>query len=368
MPFGFVNAPSIFQRAISETLDPLLYLCCLVYLDDVIIYSNSLNQHQKDLEDVFNLLSKYNWKIKLNKCQFISTKINYLGHEISNGKVSPLDRNLEKLLNMKKPSNADEMTSFLGFCGYYKKFIQGYDYLVHPLRKFTIRNKNDHKNFNFKNNSKENNPSNYSNVNILGINPNKFNIDENQQAKESYEILLKLLSSKPILKIFDPEKEIIVKTDVSSFAWGAALIQQEDGIEYPVSFASGTLNSSQRNWPTWKREAFGVLKAVQKWSHYLLGVDLTLVTDHAANVFLLNPEKKHPPIINNWIVLLSQYRYKIIHRPGKSLVMEDSLSGSPNLMMLQNQNQDETINLIEMKTIVEEQKKDEVCQEIFSIT
>ena len=155
MPFGFVYAPAIFQRAISETLDPLLYLCCLVYIDDVVIYSKSIKQHYKDLNEVFKLLSKYNWKIKLSKCQFVSTKINYLGHEISNGKIFPLDRNLEKLKNMKRPTNSDEMVSFLGVCGYYKKFIQGYEYLVHPLRKYTIGISKEKKNSNSKENEKK---------------------------------------------------------------------------------------------------------------------------------------------------------------------------------------------------------------------
>ena len=173
-------------------------------------------------------------------------------------------------------------------------------------------------------------------------------------------MILEKLSSKPILILFDPEKDIIVKTDVSAYAWGAVLVQLENGIEHPVSFASGTLNSSQRNWPTWKREAYGVLRAINKWSHYLLGATFTVVTDHQANVYLLDPLKKHPPIINNWKIQLSQYSYKVVHRPGRTLVIEDSLSRSPNLLLTELDND----KLISLEKIIEEQKNDEVCLEI----
>ena len=286
------------------------------------------------MNEVFKLLAKYNWKTKLSKCQFVSEKINYLGHEISNGKIFPLDRNLEKLKNMKRPTNTDEMISFLGVCGYYKKFIQGYEYIVHPLRKYTIgisksKDKNDSKE-----NLNQNKIENNSKLNIHNINPKNFDFSKDEEAESSYQKLLNLLTSKPILRLFDSKKNIIVKTDVSKYAWGAALVQTEDGIEHPVAFASGTLNSSQRNWPTWKREAYGVLRAIKKWSHYLLGVEFTVVTDHEANVYLLDQNRKHPPIINNWIIELSVYKYKVVHRPGKTLYIEDGLSRSPNLFLL----------------------------------
>ena len=347
MPFGFINAPSIFQRAISETLDPLLYICCLVYIDDVVVFSNDIESHYKDLNEVFKLLEKYNWKVKLSKCQFVTPTINYLGHEVSNGEVKPITRNLEKLKNMKKPQTQQEMISFLGFTGYYKKFIQGYDYLVHPLRKYTLdQNFNliKHKTHQFKH---KNNitPQLIQKIYIL---------DDDEEAINSYNKIINLLSTQPILKLFNNDKEIIIKTDVSAFAWGAALVQVYDGIEHPVQFASGNLNSSQRNWPAWKREMYGVLKAIQKWHHYVVTTQFTVITDHQANVYLLDPNKSHPPIINNWKILLSQYTFTVIHRPGKTLVLEDGLSRSPNLLLL------------ELNDIKEKQKEDKLIIKILN--
>ncbi len=309
MPFGFVNSPGIFQRAISETLDPLLFKCCMVYVDDVVIYSKNIDEHIKHLEQVFSLLDKYNWKIKLKKCKFAQTKLDYLGYCVGNGQIEPSSRNIEKLMAMKEPSTPEEMESFLGLTGYYKKFILGYGYLIKPLRKYleNIRKKN----------KKE-----------------TFNLKEDQEGYESYTTILSLLSSNPILKIFDPNKPIIVKSDTSGFAWGGVLCQVYDNMEMPICYASGTLNSSQRNWPAWKREAYGSLRCMEKWKYYLIGNKFKLVTDHKANIYLMDQTQQHTPMIENWKIILSQYNYTVEHRPGKTLVLEDSLSRSPELLLL----------------------------------
>ena len=332
MPFGFINAPSIFQRAISETLDPELYVSCLVYVDDIIIFSDDFESHLKDLDRVFSLLNSYNWKIKLSKCQFAQDKINYLGHCISNGRIFPLERNIDKLLKMKKPSNHEEMISFLGVTAYYKKFIQGYDYIIKPLRDLTKTK-------------------------------SKFSLDDHTHALHAYEKILKIFASQPVLRLPDFSRPFIVKTDTSAFAWGAALVQVHEGLEHPVQFASGTLISAQRNWAAWKREMYGSLRAITKWNPYLLGEDFILVTDHQANVTLMDPLKKHPPIINNWKMILSQYRYKVIHRPGNTLYLEDALSRSPSLFSL-SEIFDDHVPEIKVEDLISAQSSDDILSKI----
>ena len=304
LPFGFTNSPAIFQRAISETLDPFLYICCLVFIDDIAIYSDSFEQHLMDCEAIFTKLAEYRWKVKISKCQFGMQEVNYLGHIVGNGEIKPLARNVDKLKQMKKPLNPDDLISFLGLTGYYKRFIEGYDYLIKPLR-------------------------------ILTKKDCKWKWGEEQE--EAYRKLIELLTSQPILKLPDLSKKFIVKTDASSFAWGAVLAQEYDGVEFPVAFSSGSLNQTQRNWPTWKREGYACMKAINQWKHYLLGVEFNLVTDHAALKYILDPEKKHPPIIANWIVQLSEYKYHVEHRAGKTLVLEDALSRSPNFLVISKQ-------------------------------
>ena len=181
--------------------------------------------------------------------------------------------------------------------------------------------------------------------------------------------IISLFAQSPVLRLPDFKKPFIVKTDTSGYAWGATLLQNFDGIDHPVQYASGTLNSSQRNWPAWKREMYGSLRAILKWSHYLHGEEFTLITDHQANIYLMDPTKKHPPIINNWIILLSNYRYKVFHRPGKTLFIEDALSRSPNLLSISLIPEDFNFSLskfspLNLKYFIEGQKDDPILKVI----
>jgi hypothetical protein len=301
MPFGFTNAPAIFQRAISETLDAYLFFCVLVFIDDICIYSSTFDEHLKHLEQVFTQLNKYGWKLKLQKSQFARTSIDYLGFHVGDGILKPLSRNIDKLKKIKVPDNPDALRSFLGFMGYYKRFIPGYEYKAKPLRDL------------LKNGTEWNWLSDHQNA---------------------YQVLLDSLGAEPILKLADYSKRFIVKTDCSQYAWGATLVQAYDVIEHPVSFASGALSLTARKWPTWKREGYAVYKAILTWSHYLMGVEFDVITDHAALLSILNPNVDLPPILDGWRVMLSRYVFKIFHRPGVSLYLEDGLSRTPEFLLM----------------------------------
>jgi hypothetical protein len=330
MPFGYSNAPSIFQRAIAETLDPYLLKFVLIYIDDIILYSKTFNEHLQHIDDVFKLLATFKWKIKLSKCQFVKNEVKYLGHKVGNGLIAPLDSNIDKLKNMKKPNNKDDMLAIFGLAGYYKRFIQDYDYIIAPLRKCS------------------------------------HEWDWTAEVEESYQKLLQRLSDYPVLRLPDFEKPFLVKTDCSQYAWGASLYQVIEYIEHPIQFASGTLNKTQQNWATWKREGYAVLRAMLKWEYYLLGKKFTLITDHKALVYILNPNKTHPPIITNWIMLLSRFDYTVEHRPGKELYFEDSLSRSnfDSEKNITNSEKNEKIVLetlvMDITSIVDEQRNDPV--------
>jgi hypothetical protein len=316
MPFGFTNSPAVFQRAIAETLDSYLFQCVLVFIDDICVYSRTFEEHMEHLEGVFSALDRYGWSLKLKKCQFAQQEIRYLGHQVGGGKVKPLESNMEKLRAMKIPAEPYEIVQLLGLTGYYKQFIQGYDYLVQPLRKLTHHGE-------------------------------KWEWGEEQ--KRAYDRLMHALTTEPILRLPDYSRRFIVKSDCSGWAWGAVLAQEYDGVEYPVQFASGQLTEAGRNsWPTWKREAFAVFKAISKWEHYLLGTEFDIVTDHEALKSILDPQKSHPPIINGWKLQLAKFEYVIHHRPGNSLVLEDWMSRSPELLS------------IDLAKIVEEQPKDRI--------
>lgn len=301
MPMGYCNASGEYQRiATTGPLAPFMHYCLLVYIDDDIIFSKTYQDHIRDVKAVLSALSQHEWKLKLSKCKFAHTTIDFLGHTVSHNQITVKKDNLEKLLAMKKPTNIKELQSFLGLVNYYRKFIQGLNYILEPL------------------------------MPLLKQGTQWLWTTNHDQA---FAEVISKLACYPILRLPDFDKPFIVKTDASDFAFGSALVQVHDGLEHPVAFHAGSFNPTQRgnSWDTWKREAFSVVSACKKWHHYLACGKFTIVTDHEALLSILDPSKSTKAIITRWRIYMSQYMYAIQHRPGKFLVIEDALSRSPSL-------------------------------------
>jgi hypothetical protein len=330
MPFGFTNAPAIYQRAMNETLDGSLFINALVYIDDIIIFSESFDQHLKDIEEVFSKLETFGWKLKLKKCRFAQEKIEYLGHVLSEGQVTVLPRNIQNLKNMKRPKNIKETQAFLGAINYYRRFIQGLSYITEPLL-----------------------------VNLR----NKEEFIWSSEQEDAFNKIVELLSKQPILKLADYEKEFILKTDASGVGYGGVLCQVHNGVEHPVHFFSGSFNKPQRlKWNHWQREAYAVIVGIKKFDHYLRDKPFTVVTDNESILTLIKPESQLTHhMIDRWRLFLSSYQYKIVHRPGKFLVLEDYLSRSYNFFNLTN------TSIITRENIIDEQKNDATISQIISV-
>jgi len=140
MPFGLTNAPATFQRLMNKILKPVLYQSTLVYLDDIIVFSKSIDEHIDALETVFKLLAEAGLKLKLKKCEFFKNKINYLGHIVSNEGVAPDETKIKSILEYPVPNNQKELSSFLGLASYYRKFIRAFAEKAHSLTKLTRKN------------------------------------------------------------------------------------------------------------------------------------------------------------------------------------------------------------------------------------
>jgi hypothetical protein len=328
MPFGYTNAPAIYQRAMNETLDDLLFSCALVYIDDIIIFSGTFENHLKDIRRVFAKLDQYNWKLKMKKCNFAQENIEYLGHVVSQGSITVLERNIEKLKKMKRPTNIKETQQFLGAINYYRRFIQGLSYITEPLL-----------------------------VNLR----NKKEFIWNQEQEESFTKIVELISSEPILKIVDYEKPFILKTDASAVGYGGVLCQVHEEVEHPVHFFSGSFNPAQRRkWNHWHREAYAVISGIKRYEHYLRGKKFTVVTDNESLLTLIKPGTELTThMIDRWRLYLSSfeydiYIYDIVHRPGRTLVIEDYLSRSVNFYSLD----------LKQVNLVDEQLKDEDIQKL----
>ena len=179
---------AMLLRAMNETIDESLLFCALVYVDDVLIFSNTFEEHVADEKKVLEELQERGWELKLSKCCFGYQEIDILGYTVSHDQVKPMMKNVDRLRSMKRPNNVKELQALLGVSNYYRRFIQGYNYIVEDL--FKLLRKSE---------------------------PWRWEEEQENAMKK----LLEKLSTYPVLKIADFERPFILKTDASDFAYGA---------------------------------------------------------------------------------------------------------------------------------------------------
>ena len=287
-------------RAIYETLDEKLFIRCLVYIDDICIFSKTFEDHLDDIEKVFAKLDKFNWKLKLKKCQFAQGKIQYLGHVISQNQIEVHPKNIDKIKLLKRPSCIKDIQAFLGSINYYRRFIPNLSEMTQPLI-----------------------------INLRGKNK-EFIWNEVQD--KAYLQILDHLCKFPILRMPDYNKPFILRTDASQVGFGGMLAQEIDGITHPISYFSGSFSERQREkWNHWHKEAFAVISGIKRYDHYLKPKEFKLFTDNESLLTLIKPPKAiKTAMIDRWGVFLQQYKYTLHHIPGKKLYIEDALSRSTN--------------------------------------
>ena len=232
MPFGLTNAPATFQRLINNVLRPALKKYALVYLDDVIIFSKSIEEHIQHIEAVFELLRKVGLKIKLSKCTFLQREVEYLGHIVTEKGIGPDPKKLLSIKNYPTPKNSDELRSFLGLAGYYRKFVRNYADKAHSLTQLTKKDSD-------------------------------WNWGPEQD--KAFNLLKDGLTSPPILSYPNFLRDFIIHTDASGYGVGSVLaqIQEEHGvkIEVVIAYTSQHLNNTQANWSTVEKEAYAIVHA-----------------------------------------------------------------------------------------------------------
>ena len=237
MPFGLTNAPATFQRLMNKILKPVLYTSALVYLDDIIVFSNTLDDHIQHLETVFKLLAEAGLKLKLKKCDFFKEEIKYLGHVVSRDGVTPNKAKVESIVNYPEPTNVKELSSFLGLASYYRKFIRAFAEKAHPLTKLTRK----------------------AEPWVWG--------DEQRNA---FRCIKNCLVSQPILGYPDFKRAFTIYTDASGFGIGAVLAQMQrpphssenDDREVVIAYSSKHLNDREAKWSTTEKEAYAIIHAI----------------------------------------------------------------------------------------------------------
>ena len=245
VPFGLAQAPAYFQRLINEVLTDCNF--AMGYLDDIIIFSKTEEEHLQHLEEIFEHLRKAGLKLKLQKCSFFKKHIQYLGHLISDEGIQPLPEKLESIAKMPVPQNVKQVKQFLGFVGYYRKFVPCFSDIARPLTQLTRKNEG----FNW-----------------------------TTECDKCFHMLKDYLQEAPILRYPDPTANYILYTDASKYTYAGVLTQSIDGTDHPVAYTSRLFRGSQLNWAALTKEAYAIYMSVKKLSFYLDSAQITLRSDH----------------------------------------------------------------------------------------
>ena len=305
LPFGLKNAPAIFQRVMDDILRDHLGKICHVYIDDIIIFGKTLEEHLKNLTTILQTLRKANFKIQPDKSEFLRTEVEFLGFIISEEGLKPNMKKVECIRKYPQPKNLKDLRAFLGLSGYYRRFVKDYAKIAKPLTKL-LRGEDGHRQIS-KNQSKN------------------TSIELDEQALNSFNILKEILSSNDILAFPDFEKPFILTTDASDKALGAVLSQQFHDGERPITFISRTLSRTEENYATNEKEMLGVVWALHNLRNFIYGAKLKIYTDHLPLTFTLSPKNNNAKL-KRWKSFLEEHDYEMFYKPGKSNVVADALS------------------------------------------
>ncbi|XP_063971781.1 uncharacterized protein LOC135159725 [Lytechinus pictus] len=292
MPFGLVNAPASFSRMMRRLLNGLDG--AVNYIDDILIYSTTWEQHVATLNELLSRLRAAKLTARPSKCFVGQSSVEFLGHVINKGTVSPRPEKLKAIQEISRPQTKRELRSFLGTTNYYRKFIPNYAAIAAPL---TDRTRN--------------------------AEPNQIRWETSQE--QSFNTLKDKLTNPPILHLPDLSQDFILRTDASNIGLGAVLLQTHEGERFPVAYGSRKLLKREQAYSTIERECLAVIWAVKKFEPYLYGRQFVLETDHHPLTYMnsVNPANGR---LMRWILALQPYRFRVEAIRGSDNVGADLLS------------------------------------------
>lgn len=305
LPMGLKISPSIFSRLMTVAMAGLNGEQCLVYLDDLIIFGRTLDEHNKNLLSVFKRLREVNLKLNPTKCNFLQEKLVYLGHYISAEGIKPDPAKINVIKTWPRPKSADEVKRFVAFANYYRKHIRNFACICAPLNFLTRKN-----------------------VQFVW----------NEECEKSFNTLRERFLNPPVLDFPDFKEENIftLHTDASGYAIGAVLSNKNGK---PVAYASKMLNKAEKNYPTIEKELLAMVWGVRHFRPYLYGRKFVVYTDHRPLVYLFSltdPSSR----LTKFRLALEEYNFDVIYKKGSENVIADALSriSSTDLKSLNEQN------------------------------
>jgi len=301
MPQGLSNSPATFQHCMELIFKGLQWKAMIIYMDDLCSYGKTFDEALLRLEEVFSRLKSANLKLKPSKCQLFQEQVNILGHTVDANGIRPTEEKVQAVKEWPVPKTLSELRSFLGFCSYYRRFIRDFSKRAAPLNR------------------------------LMGAGQA---FDWGTEQQRSFMDLKSALTGNEVLSYPQEKGVFILDTDASNVSIGGCLSQLQwsetanDFVERPISFASKSLDSTQRRYCATRRELLAVVTFITQFRHYLLGQEFVLRTDCSSLRWLMS-FKSPTDQMARWLEVLSQFEFKIQHRSGKKHLNADSLSRIP---------------------------------------
>ena len=295
MPFGLCNAPATFQRLMELVLTGLTQKSCMVYIDDILVFRKTFEEHLIHLRQVFDRLRRVGLRLKPKKCSFVRDRVEYLGHVVSENGVEVDPVKTRAVHNFPQPHDLKSLRSFLGLASYYRRYVPNFSKVAGPLHILTRK---------------------------------ETPFDWSPSCQEAFDQLKQLLTKALVLAFPNFAKDFRLETDASGAGLGAVLSQELEGKIRPVAYASRTLQPHERNYGATELEGLGVVWTVKHFRPYLYGHHCDVFTDHVALKSLLSTPQPSGKLAR-WGLAIQELDLNIKYRPGKTNLNVDSLSRCP---------------------------------------
>lgn len=305
LPMGLTNAPAEFMKMMEDTFRDQLNKSILVFLDDILVFSKTLEEHEQHLRAALQKLRAKKLYGKLSKCTFFRSEVEFLGHHVGRAGVRMVEDKVTAVEQWPTPRTQKEVERFIGLAGFYRKFIAHFSRISAPLTELCGTRKKG--------------------AGPAGRAPPAKPFKWEAAQQKAFEDLKRAVISAPCLAMPDMEREFVVHTDASGYATGAVLMQKFDEGLRPIAFLSKKMRAAERRYPVHEQELLAILNALKAWRHYLSGRRFTVWMDHQSLQYIESSQMATPRQ-QRWSAWLGEFDFSVRYTPGEKNVVADALS------------------------------------------